>query len=196
MSLPPSMRQKLIEEQPNSGNWSPDLKTLLDPKIEARPLQLPNVGQIGIKNTEYDYYWARLRRGANPDVTRYLQLKAAGYTKATREDVDPLVNSVNVSDDGEEITCGIDLILMKAHPSVHRGAMKFHQERALNMTNPKGREAQEAMMRSGSYSQDDRALRASNTQSTDDSGRADASAEGAVRMGTDKWDKTLKAKKE
>src|SRR5208282_676119 len=175
MSLPPSMRQKLIEEQPNSGAWSSDLKTLLDPKIEARPLQLPNVGQIGIKNTDYDYYWARLKRGAAPDHTRYLQLKAAGYTKATREDVDPLVNSVTVSDDGEEITCGIDLILMKAHPNVHRGAMKFHQERALNMTNPKGREAQEAMMRSGNYSQDASALRATNTRFTDDSGRADAS---------------------
>jgi hypothetical protein len=194
-TLPSHITQKLREDQPNRATWSDDLVALTDPKIEARPLQLPQVGQICPKNREYDYYWVRLKRGSNPDHTRFNQLRAAGYTKATIDDVDPLVNSVTASADGQEITCGIDLILMKAHPQVHRGALKYHFQRAIGMTNPRGKEANDAIMKSGAYSsQDDAALRASNTSAitTDaelDARRADPGAENALQVGSPKWDK-------
>lgn len=196
-SLPPSLNQKLREEQPDRRTWGPELTYLLDSSIEARPLQLPGIGQIRPKNTEYAYYWVRLKRGNNPDHTRYMQMKAAGYSNATLEDVDPMANSVNASSDGGEITCGVDLILMKAHPSVHYGALKFHQQRAINMTNPRSREANEVMMRSGNFSEQEKsALRATNTENVDDfeGRRADANSENALEVGSPKWKEIAKQK--
>jgi hypothetical protein len=166
--LPESWERNLRETQPSRATWSEELKVLLDSSIEARPLQLPGVGQVNIKNTEYAYYWARLKRGNTPDTTRYMQLKAAGYTNATTDDVDPMVNSVNASADGQEITCGIDLILMKALKKVHYGALKFHHERALQMTNPRSDVAKDRIMRSGNFG-DDAVLAATNSQNLSES---------------------------
>jgi hypothetical protein len=197
MSLPPSLTQKLREEQPDRRNWNQELEYLVESSFEARPLQLPGIGQIRPKNTEVAYYWVRLKRGDNPDYTRYLQMKAAGYRNATLEDVDPLLNAVKPNADGTEITCGVDLILMCAHPSIHYGALKFHQEKAISMTNPRGRTAQDAMMRSGNFNQDDQnALRASNTRSADTQveSRADANSENALQVGSPKWKEIAKDK--
>ena len=66
MSLPSSLTQKLREEQPDKRNWNPELVHLVDSSFEARPLQLPGIGQIRPKNTEVAYYWVRLKRGDNP----------------------------------------------------------------------------------------------------------------------------------
>src|SRR5580698_7587878 len=105
--LPKSWRDKVATEQPNRSAWSEEMAALLDPKIEARPLQMPGIMQIRPKDSTVAFHWVRLKRGNSPDSTRYLEMKAAGYTDATLEDCDPLVNAVNVTDEGTKIFCGI-----------------------------------------------------------------------------------------
>ena len=147
--IPDSVREKLNENyQGGPSTWPKELAVLFDDTIEARPLNLPGIGQIKIKNTEVCYHWVRRPMGPNPDLTRYMQLKTAGFRNATMEDVDALVNSVNV--DETEITCGQDLILMKASPAIYYGAIKAHAKRAMDMTNPRSQVAQ-AQMKSGNY---------------------------------------------
>jgi hypothetical protein len=144
--VPASVLNRIAAEREFPLEPTTELNYLLDKSFEARPLTIPGVGQIGIKDTKYAYHWVRLKRGNNPDETRYMQMKAAGYSNATIQDVDPLVNSVRA--DCDEVRCGVDLILMKASPSVHYGALKFHQLRALEMTNPRSDESTNRLMKS------------------------------------------------
>src|ERR1700678_4060566 len=119
-SMPSSIQEQVRENYPR-GQWPKELAILFDDSIEARPLNLPGVGQLQFKNTEVCYHWVRRPMGPNPDLTRYMQLKTAGFRNATLDDVDPLVNSVNA--DGTEVTCGQDLILMCASPAIYYGAI-------------------------------------------------------------------------
>src|SRR5271154_263363 len=98
-----SLQQQIAENHPNRAHWPKELAILFDDTIQARPLNLPGIGQVEIKNKEFCYHWVRRPMGPNPDLTRYMQLKTAGFRNATLEDVEPQVNSVNA--DSTEITC-------------------------------------------------------------------------------------------
>jgi hypothetical protein len=192
--LPDAVLKRVGEEQPLPQNRTKELNYLLDASFVARPLSIPGIGQIGIKNTEYSYYWVRLKRGNNPDMTRYMQMKAAGYENATIDDVDPKVNSVAA--DKNEVTCGVDLILMKAKPEVHYGALKFHQMRAIEMTNPRSTESVTRMMRSLDFDsqaslQESRTYIPGASEVSERESRA--TPETAVRQGTPQWKEIAEA---
>jgi hypothetical protein len=192
-SVSDSVRDQITENHGNDPRrWPKELAILFDDTIQARPLNLPGVGQINIKNKEMCYHWVRRPMGPNPDLTRYMQLKTAGFQNATLEDVDPLVSSVNA--DSTEITCGQDLILMKAPPAIYYGAIKAHQQRAINMTNPRTTEGRERMMKSMGYG-DQAALNATRTNlmspDEQDTFASRATPENSTKQGTPKWDKIV-----
>src|ERR1700676_5563520 len=113
--MPDSIREQLgVNYKRGPSTWPKELAIFFDDTIEARPLNLPGVGQLQFKNTEVVYHWVRRPMGPNPDLTRYMQLKTAGFRNATLEDVRPLVNSVSA--DTTENTCGQDFFLMCAPP--------------------------------------------------------------------------------
>jgi hypothetical protein len=184
-----SLREQIHESHgKNPRSWPKELAILFDDTIQARPLNLPGVGQVEIKNKEFCYHWVRRPMGPNPDLTRYMQLKTAGFRNATLEDVNPLVSSVNA--DETEITCGQDLILMKAPPEIYYGAIKAHQQRAINMTNPRSEEGRRRMMGSMNYG-DQAALSATRTTmpvgDALDTMESKANPGNSVRQGTPKW---------
>jgi hypothetical protein len=187
-----SLQQQISENHPNRAQWPKELAILFDDTIQARPLNLPGVGQVNIKNTEFCYHWVRRPMGPNPDLTRYMQLKTAGFQNATLEDVDPLVSSVNA--DSTEITCGQDLILMKAKPDVYYGAIKAHQQRAINMTNPRSVEGRRRLMSSLAYG-DDKVMAATRTGLMDQETIGDfesrATPENTTRQGTPEWNRIV-----
>jgi hypothetical protein len=196
LNVSKSVKDQLKENyQGGPSTWPKELAILFDDTIEARPLNLPGIGQIKIKNTEMCYHWVRRPMGPNPDLTRYMQLKTAGFRNATLEDVDALVSSVNA--DETEITCGQDLILMKAPPELYYGAIKAHAKRAMDMTNPRSSVAQ-AQMRSANYG-DQATLNATRTELLDDTRMADfesrANAGNAVKQGDPQWDAILEGSK-
>lgn len=171
--LPKSMLNNLRESQPDRRTWTRQLEVLLNPQFEARPLNLPGDGAFESKHGSlkdgcdgtYVYYWARRGRGDRADTTRYMQLKAAGFTNATLEDITPLTATVNA--DGTEVTCGIDAVLMKVKPEIFYGARKFHEQRAINMTSPRTLEGRDMMMKS-SDSADRRAMQETNSHFLND----------------------------
>jgi hypothetical protein len=184
-----SIREQIHESHgKNPSHWPKELAILFDDTIQARPLNLPGVGQVEIKNKEFCYRWVRRPMGPNPDLTRYMQLKTAGFRNATIEDVNPLVSSVNA--DSTEITCGQDLILMKAPPEIYYGAIKAHQQRAMNMTNPRSEEGRRRMMGSMNYG-DRAALDATRTfmpQGEElDTMESKANPGNSVRQGSPEW---------
>jgi hypothetical protein len=189
-----SLREQIHESHGrNPKTWPKELAILFDDTIQARPLNLPGVGQIEIKNKEFCYHWVRRPMGPNPDLTRYMQLKTAGFRNATLEDVDPLVSSISA--DQTEITCGQDLILMKAPPAIYYGAIKTHQQRAINMTNPRSEEGRRRMMGSMNYG-DQAALNATRTSMPEGDAlstmESKANPGNAVRQGTPEWDAIVK----
>lgn len=194
-SMPDSLRQQVGEAFP-TGKYPKELAILFDDTIEARPLNLPGIGQLSFKNTEVVYHWVRRPMGPNPDLTRYMQLKTAGFRNATLEDVDPLVNSVNA--DHTEITCGQDLILMCASPAVYYGAIKSHMLRAIRMTNPKSAESRQVQMKSANYG-DNRALEATRSEYMDEKSIGDfeqrSNSDNTIRQGTPEWDKIVEGAK-
>lgn len=194
-SMPSSVQDQIRENHPQRAAWPKELAILFDDTIEARPLNLPGIGQISIKNTEMCYHWVRRPMGPNPDLTRYMQLKTAGFRNATLDDVDALVNSV--SGDQTEVTCGQDLILMCAPPNVYYGAIKAHAQRAIAMTNPRSGVARE-QMKSMNYG-DQSALNATRTEFVDDKTMADfegrANPDNSVRQGTPQWDAIVEGSK-
>lgn len=138
-SLPARVLQTIREEQPHRETWSDDLKILLDPNVQARSLVLPMVGTFKTRNQDYRYRWVYLKRGSNPDTSRYQQLKAYGFENATAYhetenpsgDVEVLVADVGQS--FTEIFSG-DRILMKCPRAIYDGLMKQHMLDALRMT--------------------------------------------------------------
>lgn len=138
-SLPARVLQTIREEQPHRETWSEDLKILLDPNVQARSLILPMVGTVKTRNPDYRYRWVRLKRGSNPDSSRYQQLKAYGFENATAYDEKENPSGdveVLVADVGQhftEIFSG-DRILMKCPRAIYDGLMKQHMLDALRMT--------------------------------------------------------------
>jgi hypothetical protein len=111
---------------------SPDLAILLNKSIVARPLMVPEVCSIRIKNTEYRYRWVN-RDGQGGRV--YNQRKAQGFTNASTGDVEILGGDAT-SKDGE-IRAG-DLILMKIQADRYDAAMKYNMQKAESMARTRG----------------------------------------------------------
>ena len=111
---------------------SPDAAILFDKSIVARPLMVPEVCSIHIKNTEYQYRW--VNRGSQSG-RYYMQRRAQGFTNATLADIDVLGGDV-VGTNGE-VTAG-DLILMKIRRDIYDGAMKYNMQKAAQLTAARG----------------------------------------------------------
>lgn len=111
---------------------SPEVAILFNKSIVARPLAVPEVCSIRVKNTEYRYRWVN-RVAMNGGV--YTQRKAQGFTNATKDDVEVLGGDV-VAGDGE-ITAG-DLILMKIQADKYDAAIKWNMEKASLLTRARG----------------------------------------------------------
>jgi hypothetical protein len=157
-TLPRSWQTKLREEQPDPSKWNKELTVLMDSSIEARPLHMPTNSDVRLKDSSMVIYRVRRKNGTNGDQTRYMELRAAGYTPVTIDDLEnPQDLTAHISADKTEITEGVDLVWMKAKKEIHYGAMKFHNQRALQMTSPERIKAQDSVMRSVPLSPEDRA---------------------------------------
>lgn len=201
-SLPPTWQQRLREEQPDPSKWNKELTVLMDTSIEARPLTLPTSSKIRLKDTNYVIYRVRRKNGEGGDKTRYMELRAAGYSNVTLDDIEnPEDLTAHVSADKTEITEGIDLVWMKAKKEIHYGAMKFHMERALQMTTPRRGTAAESIMRSVPLAVGERdALAASRTTVISEGQvneyEARANDNNSVRKGTPQWEAIVNEGKE
>lgn len=111
---------------------SPDLAILLNKSIVARPLMVPEVCSIRVKNTEYRYRWVN-RDGQGGRV--YTQRRAMGFINATTEDVEIMGGDAS-SKDGE-IRAG-DLILMKIQADRYDAAMKYNMQKAETLARTRG----------------------------------------------------------
>ena len=138
-SLPARILQIVREEQPYREKWSEDLKILLDPNIKARSVELPMVGTFKVRNPDYRYYWVRLKRGANPDSSRYQQVKAWGFENASAWDEkenptgDVQIVVADLGNSWTEIFSG-DRILMKAPREVYDAFIRQHMLDSVRMT--------------------------------------------------------------
>jgi hypothetical protein len=111
---------------------SPDAAILFDRSIVARPLMVPDVCSLHIKNTDYRYRWVnRLSQGGR----FYMQRKSQGFINATPADVQVLGG--DAAQDKGEITAG-DLILMKIRSDIYDAAMKWNMQKADALTRARG----------------------------------------------------------
>lgn len=115
-----------------SRTLSPDAAILFNKSIVARPLMVPEVCSIHIKNQEYRYRWVN-RDGQGGRI--YMQRKAQGFTNATSNDVE-ILNGDAESRDGE-IRAG-DLILMKIQADLYDAAIKYNIQKAMAMARTRG----------------------------------------------------------
>lgn len=111
---------------------SPEAAILFNKSVVARPLGVPDVCSIEVKNTEYRYRWVN-RDGQNGRI--YMQRKSQGFSNATTEDVKLLAGDVMAADG--EIRAG-DLILMKIQADLYDAAMKYNMQKALTMARTRG----------------------------------------------------------
>lgn len=111
---------------------SPELAILFDKSIVARPLGTPQVGDIKIKNLEYQYRWCN--RHAKGGLM-YQMRRAQGWTNATTDDAEVLSGDATVTNG--EITA-FDVILMKIPKERYAEAMKFNMEKAMALTRARG----------------------------------------------------------
>lgn len=105
---------------------------LFNKSIVARPLMVPEVCSIRVKNTEYAYRWVN-RSASNGQF--YMMRKAQGFANATVDDVE-LLGGDAIANKGE-ITAG-DLILMKIRADLYDAALKFNLEKALLYSRARG----------------------------------------------------------
>jgi hypothetical protein len=105
---------------------------LFNKSIVARPLMVPEVCSIRVKNTEYAYRWVN-RSSSNGQF--YMMRKAQGFVNATTDDVE-LLGGDAVANKGE-ITAG-DLILMKIRADLYDAALKFNLEKAMAYSRARG----------------------------------------------------------
>jgi hypothetical protein len=120
-----------LPDAPKPRVISREAALLFNKSVVAKPLMVPEVSSIRVKNTEYMYRWVFLgERGQ-----MYTKRKAQGFTNATIEDVEVLGGDCT-SDKGE-IRAG-DLILMKIRGDLYDAAIKYNMERALLMQRARG----------------------------------------------------------
>lgn len=111
---------------------SPEAAILFNKSIVARPLMVPEVCSVHIKNTEYRYRWAN-RDGLGGRM--YMQRRAQGFLNATGSDVEVLGG--DVQDKDGEIRAG-DLILMKIRADLYDSAIKSNMVKANVLSNARG----------------------------------------------------------
>ena len=111
---------------------SPEAALLFDKSVVARPLMVPEVCSIRVKNTEYRYRWVN-RDGQGGRI--YTQRRAQGFLNATKDDVEILGGDAE-SKDGE-IRAG-DLVLMKIRADIYDAAMKYNMQRAMAQARMRG----------------------------------------------------------
>jgi hypothetical protein len=117
------------------SQWNEELRDLLSPSIQARPLHLPESGRIKtVKNKEYTYYLAFDRCGTDARHERVEQLRAAGWEYATTDDVE-MFSADNVKQKNE-IRSG-DRRLMKIPVGRWKEIRKAQNLAALDMINPR-----------------------------------------------------------
>jgi hypothetical protein len=135
--IPSSVIKQIREDQPRPELWNEELKDLLNPSIQARPLHIPLSGQIKKRlNGEYEYFWAFDRVGQNPYHERVEQLRAVGFEYATTKDVQ-MFSEENIKGENE-IRSG-DRRLMRCPKMRWREIRKDQNLRALAMSNPSGK---------------------------------------------------------
>jgi hypothetical protein len=110
---------------------SPEWAILHDASIVARPLMVPEVCSVHVKNLEYQYRWVfKDSRGLV-----YMQRRAQGFTNATTDDVDVLGGDITANN--SEIMAG-DVILMKIRKDLYEAAMKWNMQKALSLQRSRG----------------------------------------------------------
>lgn len=111
---------------------SPEAAILFNKAIVAKPLGIPDVCEIRVKNNEYRYRWVN-RDGLGGRI--YNQRRAQGFINATLEDVEVLSADANTKDG--ELRSG-DVVLMKIRADLHDGAIKSNMVKANVLANARG----------------------------------------------------------
>ena len=142
--VPSSFVRNYLEGNPSYRQGvNQETDALFNPSISARPLHIPQAGQIRKRlNTEMEYYWAYDRCGQNPNHTRIEQLRAVGFDYATTNDVDMACEEVVKGRTKEKFSDEIrngDLRLMKVPRMRWLEIRKSHLLQAINMSNPRGK---------------------------------------------------------
>jgi hypothetical protein len=119
-------------DAPAPRTISPDAAILFDKSIVARPLGVPQVCEIRIKNLEYRYRWVN-RDGLGGRI--YTQRRAQGFMNATPDDVE-VMSADSEAKDGE-IRAG-DVVLMKIRKDLYDGAMKANMVKAQVLSRARG----------------------------------------------------------
>lgn len=122
VQLPPSDPRKISQEA----------ALLFNKSVIARPLMVPEICSIRVKNTEYRYRWVN-RDGQGGRI--YMQRKAQGFINATTEDVDILGGDAQTKDG--EIRAG-DLVLMKIRADIYDAAIKYNMVKAATAAGMRG----------------------------------------------------------
>lgn len=130
--VPTDVNGNIAVPERQARQVSPEAAILFNKTIVARPLMVPEVCSLRIKNTEYRYRWVN-RDGQHGRI--YMQRRAQGFTNATSEDVDVLGGDAT-STTGE-IRAG-DLILMKIRADLYDAAIKYNMETALRLQRTRG----------------------------------------------------------
>lgn len=119
---------------PSQGRrvMSREAALLFNKSVVARPLMVPEVCSVHVKNTEYAYRWVG---NAAMRGQMYQQRKHQGFTNATSDDVEVLGGDARA--DKGECTAG-DVILMKIRQDLYDGAIKFNMEKALVLQRTRG----------------------------------------------------------
>jgi hypothetical protein len=111
---------------------SPEVALLFDKSVVARPLMVPEVCSLRVKNTEYRYRWVN-RDGQGGRI--YSQRRSQGFINATHDDVEVLAG--DAYDKDGEIRAG-DLILMKIRADLYDSAIKWNMQKAHTFANMRG----------------------------------------------------------
>jgi hypothetical protein len=104
---------------------------LFNKSVVAKPLMVPEVASVHIKNTEYAYRWVFLGQSGQ----MYTKRKTQGFTNATTDDATVLGGDARA--DNGEIRAG-DLILMKIRADIYDAAIKYNMEKALTLQRARG----------------------------------------------------------
>lgn len=119
-------------QAPPKATLSPEAAILFDKSIVARPLMVPEVCSIRVKNLEYRYRWVN-KSGRNGFM--YTMRRNQGFINATSDDVE-LLGGDAVCTNGE-ITAG-DVILMKIRADLYDAAMKYNMQKAFTLQRTRG----------------------------------------------------------
>jgi hypothetical protein len=133
--VPKRIIKELAESSPHESKWSDDLKILLNPSVESKPLHLPMSGQIKLrKNKDFEYFWALDKGGDKPYHERVDQLRAVGFQYATTDDVEMMIQ--DTVKEKNEIRNG-DRRLMKVAKQRWAEIRKSQMMDAIRLTSPK-----------------------------------------------------------